>query len=546
VEYSGHRNCFPGLKRDAVLPSQVLIIHNQPLFGYNSFMTRRDFLKKMFQWWLGLQAFFLFKNGDRLRSLFAEIPHPEVPTDLLKASLSSEEGTVLTLEDAAFQTYRWDYNRRIETLPFVIVLCKTPAAVAKALHWAKSHSIPFRPRGGGHSYEGLSLSTGMVLDLSAMNKVVIDPKNQTVRVEAGARLETIHRALSPEGLALPAGSCPTVGIAGLALGGGYGLLSRKWGLTSDHLLAIQMIDADGRRITASTEENPDLFWACRGGGGHFGIVTEFTFRVRPIGWVATFLIRWPTAQAKAVIDAWQRYAPGAADELGCHLTLSAAVGKGVTDLHCGGQVIGKNPEETPTRETVLALLKPLLSSVPPTSISTHVRDFDGAVRYFSGSGDTSPIYFKAKSDYATAPLSTEGIETLLKQLGTLSSGALTLILDAYGGAINRVPAEATAFPHRSALYCLQYYAQWSSPKQTAARMDGLRHVHEAMRPYFSGFAYSNYADADLPNWQHAYYGANYPRLAQIKTVYDPKNVFDLGPQGIRPKSITLSQPSISH
>jgi FAD/FMN-containing dehydrogenase len=435
------------------------------------------------------------------------------------------EGTVLLPTHPQFGLYRAGFNRRIQApAPTAIVLCTSANAVAKAILWARQHKAAIRMRSGGHSYEGFSQGPGVVIDTRLMNTTAVDAHNGTATIGAGATLGDVYQTLYRQGLTIPAGTCPTVGIAGLVLGGGYGFLSRKLGLTCDQLLALQIVTAEGKILNASARENAELFWACRGaGGGSFGVVTQLQFRLHPIDRVVTFSLRWPASQAQRTIQAFQDWAPGAADELTCGLTLYATPA-GVQRVGISGQFVGSTTD-------LSRLLRPLLAGGAPERQAITTRSFMDAVHQFAGHGTPQPVFFKAKSDFITEPLADEGIQTLLRSLPGVPGGVVAMF-DSYGGAINRVPGDATAFFHREhTLACLQYYSAWQTPAATARFLRGMRALYAAMRPYVSGGAYFNYCDLDLENWQNAYWGSNFARLTQVKRAYDPENVFN-HPQSI--------------
>jgi FAD/FMN-containing dehydrogenase len=343
-------------------------------------------------------------------------------------------------------------------------------------------------------------------------------------VGAGAKLIDVYAGLAQHGAAIPAGSCATVGIGGQALGGGIGFLSRKLGTTSDNLLSLTLVTADGRTRTCSATENSDLFWACRGGGGgNFGIATEYRFRTAQISSVATFAAEWPWAQAQTVISAWQSWAPHAPDELFSVCNVSSA-----PSIRVSGQLVGSTGR-------LRALLGPLVSAGTPTFVRVTQRRFLEAAEYWAGCapvsecrleplGNQTRATFAAKSDYLRRPLPAAAITTILQAIPRAPVRG-SLLLDSYGGALNRVPKGATAFVHRDSLCSLQYLSAWDDPADGAASIAWLRSFYAAMRPYVSGEAYVNYIDPGLAGNPRAYYGQNLARLVSIKRRYDPANVF---------------------
>lgn len=409
--------------------------------------------------------------------------------------------------------------------PRAIAFCESVADVQRSLRWAQKYGVRIAARSGGHSYGGYSTTPGLVLDVSRLAGIRIDRPAGTAAVGAGAQLGRLYETLAAAGVTIPAGSCQTVGIAGLALGGGVGFASRRFGLTCDNVRRLTIVTADARALTCDTARNPDLFWACRGGGGgSFGVVTGFTFRVHPVGPVVTYRLTWPWADAAAAVAAWQRFAPDAPD--GHFSVLSLSSGGGSPGVGSSGQFFGSETE-------LRGLLSPLLAVGMPT-LSMRTRSYAEAMRYWGGG--TGRSTFAAKSDYALRPLARAGIDTLVRWIADRSAdpapGGGTILLDSYGGAIERVPKAATAFVHRDALFSAQYLASWPSGA-AAPNLRWLRGFHAAMRPFVSGFAYQNYIDPELTGWERAYYGSNYARLRRVKRRYDPGNVFRFA-QSIRP------------
>lgn len=401
--------------------------------------------------------------------------------------------------------------------PQIRALCKTASAVGAMVDWCRSNNVPFAMRSGGHSYEGFSQSASVVIDTRLMNAIKIDAANKTVTVGAGASLGSIYKALAPHDLAFAAGSCPTVGVSGHSLGGGYGYLARPFGLTCDNLLSIDLVDPQGRQIHADTRQNADLFWANRGGGGgSFGVATAFRFQLRRLTSVLVFRIEWTgldAPHAAAVLKDWQAWLQQAPSSIDATFLIQRHPNGGV-DLRCSGQSTG-------SRSQLQSALRPLSHAPQIRSMS-----FFSAVNYFAG-GNGGWTYtsapMKGKSDYVVSPLTDDGATTLMSQVS--AKPGIYVICDAYGGAIARVAADATAFAHRGALFSVQYGSTWSDPNDTPQRLADMRDLYAAMRPYVSGGAYLNYCDLDLTDWPNAYWGANLARLKQIKSAFDPDNIF---------------------
>jgi FAD/FMN-containing dehydrogenase len=450
------------------------------------------------------------------------------------------DGTVVARGDAAYAEARLLVSTRFDAVhPKAVVFCETVADVERSVRWARKHNVHVVARGGGHSYGGYSTTPGVVIDVSRIAGVHVDPTGRTATVGAGARLIDVYDALWQHGLTIPAGSCPTVGIAGLTLGGGVGFSARKLGLTCDRLRSARVVLASGRAVRCSAAQHRDLFWALRGaGGGNFGIVTHFTFRPAPVDKVAIFSIEWPWTQAERAVAAWQKFAPHAPDALFSICNLSASGRGGTTHVVAFGQFFGSERE-------LRSLIAPLANTGTPTRISTETRSYMSAVMKWAGCHQTVDAChleprgtlgretFKAASDYFSRPLPPAGIAALLRsvELRQQDGRRGSLLLDSYGGAINRVPKAATAFVHRDVLFSCQYVASWQAGERAAPNIEWVRRTRARMRRYASGFAYQNYIDPNLEHWQHAYYGSNLPRLKVVKRRYDPQNFFHF-PQGI--------------
>lgn len=420
--------------------------------------------------------------------------------------------------DVPFASYEPAFNARTLLTPQLRAMCKTPNGVGVMVDWCRSNGLPFALRCGGHSFEGFSQSESVVIDTRLINAISVDTAAKTVTVGAGASLGAVYKAVWPHNLAFAAGSCPTVGISGHALGGGYGNLARPFGLTCDSLLSIDVVDPQGRPVHADAQQNPDLFWACRGGGGgSFGVATGYRFALRRLTSLLVYRIDWQglaPSRAASIVKQWQAWAPQAPASINATLVITRHAGGGI-DLRCSGQSIGSQSELK--RE-----LKALSSAPQIRSMS-----FSASINYFAGGAggwvnQSAPM--KGKSDYATSPLSDTGLAALMNEVDAKKT--VYVICDAYGGAIADVAADATAFAHRKGtLFAIQYGSQWSSAVDTPARLTDMRGLYAAMRPYVSGAAYVNYCDLDLSDWQDAYWSANLARLKRIKSAFDPDDVF---------------------
>jgi FAD/FMN-containing dehydrogenase len=439
------------------------------------------------------------------------------------AELARElSGPVVAKGAAGYDKARLLFNTRFDgAKPLAVAFCQSALDVQKTIAWARKHGIRIAPRTGGHSYGGYSTSPGVILDVTRMHGIGV--AGSTAAIGAGARLIDVYTALSQHGRSIPGGSCATVGVSGLALGGGHGFLSRKWGMASDNVTGLELVTADGKRRVCNAHENADLYWASRGGGGgNFGVVTRWTFATHPVAGVATFRVEWPWTQAAIGFAAWQKFAPHAPDELFSVFSFSHAAGSTPRAVAVG-QLLG-------TKERLSSLIAPLANAGTPTAVGVVSRTYLASVHFWAGCSDLDACHapvrpaFAAKSDYARKPLTQAAIKTITHAIAAAPTRGI-LLLDSYGGAINRVPKAATAFVHRDMLFSFQYLAYWDAPVQAAPSLAWLRSLHDAMRPYVSGEAYVNYADPDLKTWPQAYYGSNLPRLVAIKKKYDPARFF---------------------
>jgi FAD/FMN-containing dehydrogenase len=442
-----------------------------------------------------------------------------------------------------------------DTRPAGVGYVRSAHDVAACIAFARRYRLPIAARCGGHSYAGWSGSTGLVVDVSALNG--ISARSGEAVIGAGARLIDVYTGLAAHGATIPAGSCPTVGVTGLTLGGGIGVTARAYGLTCDSLTSAQIVTADGKVRTASASSDPDLFWALRGGGGgNFGIVTSLGFRTHPAESCAYAFLNWPWSRAAAVVSAWQRWAPTAPDALWANLHLACSE-KGVLSVSVGANLLGGSIAEL---EQHLSYLVRGVGAEPSSRV-VNSRSYLGTMQvmgsvlgwseaqaHLPGSlpgqnpaGKVARQSYAARSDVFTRTLPAAGaralaaaVERYSRSGAVAAGGSAAVAFDLLGGAINRVRAQDTAFVHRNGLFIAQYIANY--PAQLGGSVVSRSHswldaTWSAMRPYASGQAYQNYLDPRLSNWRQAYYGANAPRLASIKRTYDPDRVFTF-PQAI--------------
>jgi FAD/FMN-containing dehydrogenase len=409
--------------------------------------------------------------------------------------------------------------------PLAVVRCATPDDVAAAIGFTGEHGLPVAVRAGGHSFTGQSSTTGVLIDLAPMNRIEVE--DGRLRVGAGARLGQVYDELAAHGLTIPAGCGATVGIAGLTLGGGLGILGRMHGLTSDRLIAAEVVLPDGRRLTCNSGEHPDLFWLLRGGGCP-GVVTELQFATVPALATTGFHLRWTQPAAAALVQAWQAWAPDAPDELAASLLVSVA---GEVRRPAVASVFGAF---TGTEADAVAALGGLLALVglPPES-AAYRHGSHGEVKRFlneidvHGGGVVDPLgLVYCKSEFFDRSLPPEVVAALLDALtGDRSPGELReLDFTPWAGAYARVPADATAFAHRGARFLLKHGLTVPAAAVEPGRR-WLRRSWDLTRPWGTGGSYPNFPDSDLPSPTDSYHTTNAARVRRVRERYDPQRRF---------------------
>jgi len=443
--------------------------------------------------------------------------------DQLDAAL---RGPLLRPGSAAYGAARKAWNARFDdVLPLAVAQPLDTADVEAIVRWAVAHDVRLGVRSGGHSYAGLSSTTGLLVDLSRLSSVTV-AGNGRASIGAGATLGSVYARLWAAGRrTIPAGSCPTVGVAGLTLGGGHGFVARAFGLACDSLREVRIVTADGHAHDVSATSRQNLFWALRGGGaGSFGIVTRLTFATRTVGTVTTFVLRWPWAAAADVIAAWQVFMATAPDQLTSSLALRVPATGGPQTVTVNGMFLGPRPAAT-------AALAGLTGGDPPPATTSLVqRTFAAATSYFAA-GQAERRRIAGSSRVARAPLGPKGRDAVVAAVDDRNADPRLrgggIVLFAFGGAVGRVPRTATAYVHRDARFSLELLGLWSDPSAAVenANLAWIRHARLALAPYTSGEALQNYADRSLVNWKRAYYAENLERLVATKHAVDPGNRF---------------------
>jgi hypothetical protein len=441
-------------------------------------------------------------------------------------------GPLLRPGDRGYAVASSPYNKRYAAIrPAGVALCAEVGDVRAALSWARRYEMPFAIRSGGHSYGGYSTSRGLVISLAAMNSVRVDREALTITLGPGALNRDLYAGLAGTGVATPAGRCPSVGVSGLLLGGGFGFASRHLGLTCDQLLETEVVTASGAVLRVGPQSHPDLMWACQGGGGgNFGINTGYTLRAIPVGRVSVYRLGWPWARGREAMSAMLGLMASAPDTLSCRVGLEVA---GPTGASRGASALGLY--FGPARE-LAGLLAPVFAAAWPEQQTIEDCSYLEAARFLARNVPAGA--FASKSRYLDAPLAQAGIDTaagfLERWPGSTNPSGAGLTVFAWGGAIGRVDPATTAFVHRDAMFLTDAETTWTardSPRAVQAGLDWLAGLYHALAPFGTRQAYQNFIDPSLRDWRLAYYGTNLPRLVRVKHRYDPDNVFRF-PQSI--------------
>lgn len=436
-------------------------------------------------------------------------------------------GQLLLAGDEGYDAARRVWNGSFDRKPALIVRCAGAADVVQAVNFGRTHELLVAVRGGGHSISGQSTCDGgLMIDLAPLNGVRVDPIAQRARVSGGAKLGDFDREAQAFGLATTAGTVSHTGVAGLTLGGGFGRIGRKYGLACDNLLSVDVVTADGKFVKASDEENADLFWGLRGGGGNFGVVTSFEYQLHLVGPVLLGgVLIYPATQAKEVLEFYDGFIAEAPDEVYVDTTLiTRPDGKKVLILdttYCGSIDAGERALK-PLRE----FRKPLVDTIAPTPYIKLQSGLDDAFAYGR--------HYYVKAGYIRK-LPPDLIGTMIECFMS-STLPVTPVLTAHtGGAISRVRENATAVSHRDARHSLLVAGAWADSSGDEAHLKWARSSWKLLEPFTRGF-YANDNNADIPERRVLEnYGSNYDRLAVLKTKYDPTNLFRMN-ANVKPKA----------
>jgi len=443
--------------------------------------------------------------------------------DSLRSTFS---GTLLESGDASYDDVRKVHNGLIDKRPALIAQCRSAADVAAAIKIARTSGLPVSVRGGGHNVAGRAVvDEGLMIDLSPMRNVKVDPEARVAVVEGGATWAEVNRATQEHGLATTGGVISSTGVAGLTLGGGLGWFMALHGMAVDNLIAAELVTADGRVLNVSDEEHPDLFWAIRGGGGNFGVATKLSFRLHPVGEIVGGLAAHPLDSAPEMLRFYRTATQTAPDELTVFAGLVHAPDGSGAKL--GAMVVFYPDVEGGAHAVapIKAFGPPVMDAVGPMSYEQINTILDagfpkGALNYWKSS------FLSELSDAA--------IETMVRQFQECPAPMGAILLEHFHGAVTRVNVSDTAFPHRQKGYNLVIIAEWVDSAQTDECIAWARRTYDAMRPFMAEGRYMNYiGDDETSDASSAAYGPNYARLREIKAKYDPTNVFQLN-QNIKP------------
>lgn len=451
---------------------------------------------------------------------------PNISNEAIAGLQSKINGQVVTPQDANYDEVRAIWNAMIDKRPAVFVQCAAAADVPVAVGFARQHGLDISIRGAGHNIAGTSISDGgLVIDHSKMKAVRVDTVQKRAYVEPGATLGDFDAAVQAHGLGAPIGINSTTGIAGLTLGGGFGWLTRKYGMTVDALVSADVVTADGKKLHASASENADLFWALRGGGGNFGVVTQFEFQLYPVGpEITAGLIVFPAAQSKQVLIQYRDYMGSTPEDFNTWVVLRKAPPLPFLPEHVHGtDVLVLAVFCASDSAQAEKLIAPLHGFGDP--VGTHV----GAMPYKQWQQAFDPLLTSGARNYWKSHNFTEltdGLfDAMIKYAGKLPSPQCEIFIGMIAGAPNRVAPDATAWGSRDAKFVLNVHGRWDAASDDKKCIEWARTFFKDSQPYASAGAYVNFMTEEEGSRVEAAYGANFSRLQVIKRKYDPENVF---------------------
>ena len=449
-----------------------------------------------------------------------------VSSEAFDGFVASFRGEVVTADSPDYDDVRSIWNAMIDKRPAIIARCTGTADVIAAVNFARDNGLLTAVRGGGHNIAGSALCEGgFLIDQSMLKSVHVNPRAKTAWVSPGATLGDVDHETQAFGLATSTGINSTTGIAGLTLGGGFGWLTRKYGMTVDNLISAEVVTADGQVVIASEEENADLFWGIRGGGGNFGIVTQFQFQLHAVGpEVMSGLICFPYEESKRVLEQYRDFVAGAPDELSVWVvTRKAPPLPFIDEAWHGKEMIALATLYTGDMEEGAAAMEPLKSFATPIGEALFPHPFVGFQAAFDPLLTPGARNYWKSHDFAD--LNDGAIDTVIEYAGKLPSDQCEIFIAQLGGAMGRVPADATAYPHRSTSFVLNVHGRWDDAADDEKCIGWAREFFDASAPYASGTVYVNFMTEDEEERVKAAYGPNYDRLVELKNKYDPTNLF---------------------
>jgi hypothetical protein len=458
----------------------------------------------------------------------------KLDTETLGQFAAGLRGTLLTPESDGYDESRTIWNAMIDRKPGLIVECAGAADVARAVRFAREHDLLVSVRSGGHNIAGSAVCDGgLMISLARMKSIRVDPSAHRAWVEPGNTLGDVDKETQAYALALPVGINSTTGIAGLTLGGGFGWLSRKHGLTIDSLLSADVVTADGTLVRASAHENPELFWGIRGGGGNFGIVTAFEFALHPVGpEVLSGLIVHPISAAPDVLRQYRQFCATAPNEVTVWVVMRKAPPlpflppevHGTEVLILAALYAGPMADGERALASLRGFGKPIADVISPHPFIGFQAAFDPLLT------PGARNYWKSHDLLA---LENGLLDTLLEYVGTLPDPQCEVFIAQMGGATSRVAADDTAYRHRDAQFVMNVHGRWDSAKNDDRCISWCRSLFDAASPYATGGVYVNFMTEEEDERVRAAYGASYQRLVELKRKFDPTNLFRLN-QNIRP------------
>jgi FAD binding domain/Berberine and berberine like len=448
-----------------------------------------------------------------------------VSHDRIEGFQAAFRGELIKPGDSGYEAARKIWNASIDRHPGVIARCSGVADVVAAVNFARENELLVAVRGGGHNVSGKALcDDGIVIDLSGMRGIHVDAENHSARVQGGATLRDVDRETHVFGLAVPAGVISKTGIAGLTLGGGVGWLVRKYGLTCDNVLSFDIVTADGKPRVASAHENEDLFWALRGGGGNFGIVTSFEFRVHPVRTVLGGLVTYPRDRAVEVLQFYRDFTQSAPEELTAYAALvhtpDGIPAVAVIACYCGDVAEGEQ-----VFKSLRTFSSPIVDGIQIMPFPQMQTLLDAAFP------DGNHNYWKSTF---LRELSDDAIAVLVEHANRATSPLSGVTIEYYGGVASRVGVSETAFAQRQAQYDVAILAQWVDPGESRRHVGWARGLADSMRPFSSRAYFLNFLGEEEEDTIKAAFGPNYDRLTSIKKKYDPENFFCMN-QNINPE-----------